>query len=253
MRDFTVSQYEQLLEHLMRANFAFQRFDEYIEQPLDRVVMLRHDVDARNQNSLRFAQIQHALGIRGTYYFRMVKGSFDRRIMEEMLRLGHEIGYHYEDMDFANGDPIKAIEFFEKHLAQLREVAPIRTLCMHGSPRSAYDNKDIWNHIRYQDYHLIGEPYYDINFNEVFYLTDTGRRWDGFKYSVRDKVSHHGQWPILHSTSEICEATKLEKFPSKIMFNFHPQRWDDGILPWLREFALQSAKNQVKKVLFVKR
>ncbi|MFM7814652.1 MAG: hypothetical protein ACKO66_09060 [Flavobacteriales bacterium] len=241
------------MDHLIKARFSFQRFDEYLRSPLDRVVMLRHDVDARNQNSLRFAQIQHALGIRGTYYFRMVKGSFDRRIIEEMLRLGHEIGYHYEDMDFANGHPERAVALFEKHLAQLREVAPIQTLCMHGSPRSAYDNKDIWKHIRYQDYALIGEPYYDLNFNEVFYLTDTGRRWDGLKYSVRDKVSHDGEWPTFHSTHDICEATKRDQFPSKIMFNFHPQRWDDGLIPWAKEFVFQSAKNQIKKVLFVKR
>ena len=29
----------------------------------------------------------------------------------------------------------------------------------------------------------------DVDFDEVFYLTDTGRRWDGSSVSVRDKVS----------------------------------------------------------------
>ena len=252
MRDFTVKQYEQLLESLIEARYEFQRFDAFLKAPKNRVIMLRHDVDARNQNSLRFARIQHALGIQGTYYFRMVRGSFDPGVIEEMLKLGHEIGYHYEDMDFAKGDPQKAIAFFEKHLAELRAVAPIQTLCMHGSPRSAFDNKDIWQHIRYQDYDLIGEPYYDLDFNEIFYLTDTGRCWDGFQFSVRDRVAHQSNWPVFHSTKEICQATKEESFPSKVMFNFHPQRWDDQLYPWCKELALQGLKNQIKRLFFVR-
>ena len=40
----------------------------------------------------------------------------------------------------------------------------------------------------YQDFGLIGEPYFDVDFNEVAYYTDTGRRWDGEDVSVRDKV-----------------------------------------------------------------
>ena len=59
---------------------------------------------------------------------------------------------------------------------------------MHGSPMSKYDSKDLWKKYNYKDYNLIGEPYFDVNFNEVFYITDTGRRWDGEKVSVRDRV-----------------------------------------------------------------
>ena len=40
----------------------------------------------------------------------------------------------------------------------------------------------------YRDYGIIAEPYFDVDFDEVFYLTDTGRRWDGDSVSVRDKV-----------------------------------------------------------------
>jgi|ERR1035437_5345325 hypothetical protein len=55
---------------------------------------------------------------------------------------------------------------------------------MHGSPLSKYDSKDLWKKYNYRDYKIIGEPYFDVDFNKVFYLTDTGRRWDGEKVSV---------------------------------------------------------------------
>ena len=41
---------------------------------------------------------------------------------------------------------------------------------------------------------MIGEPYCDVHFDEVFYLTDTGRRWDGWKALVRNKVPQQDLW-----------------------------------------------------------
>ena len=208
--DFTIKTYKKLLNALKSSGYTFQTFTAFLENPADRVIMLRHDVDARKLNSLRFAEIQHGMGIKGTYYFRMVPQSFDAEVIRKIAEMGHEVGYHYEDMDFAakrqkanseipkaksqqikvNADNLyrQAIQIFERNLKKLRELYPVKTICMHGSPRSPYDNKAIWKKYDYRDYGIIGEPYFDIDFNEVFYLTDTGRMWDGEKMSVRDKV-----------------------------------------------------------------
>jgi len=77
---------------------------------------------------------------------------------------------------------------FCKNLEYFRTFYPVKTICMHGSPLSKYDNRDIWNKYDYKKLGLIGEPYFDIDFSKVLYLTDTGRCWDGDKVSVRDKV-----------------------------------------------------------------
>lgn len=39
----------------------------------------------------------------------------------------------------------------------------------------------------YRNYGIIAEPYFDLDFSKVLYLTDTGRRWDGNKVSMRDR------------------------------------------------------------------
>lgn len=249
MKDFTLNIYTTLLDSLKESNYEFQRFDDFINAPKEKVVILRHDVDARNLHSLAFAKIQHEKGILGTYYFRMVPQSFDEEIIKEIQSMGHEIGYHYEDMDFANGDSTKAIEFFENHLEKLRSVANISTICMHGSPKSKYDNKDIWNKYDYKKYDIIAEPYFDIDFNSVFYLTDTGRRWDGHKVSVRDKVKSNEKFPVFHHTNDIINAIELGELPSQVMFNFHPQRWTDNKTLWYRDRAIQNIKNPIKKLL----
>ena len=87
-----------------------------------------------------------------------------------------------------------------------------------------------------------------MDFNKVFYLTDTGRRWDGDKVSVRDKVNSGFNLPF-HSTNEIIDAANQGKLPNKIMFTFHPQRWSDDKALWLKELLMQNFKNQVKRLL----
>ena len=249
--DFTIDQYQQLITTIKSEGYAFQTFDAYLKSPREKVVMLRHDVDLLPNNSLRFAKIQAEMGAKGTYYFRAVPESWDEKVIKDIRDLGHEIGYHYETMDTADGNIDQAWDQFKFHLEALRKIADVSTICMHGSPRSPYDNKEIWKKYDYKSLGLIGEPYYDIDFNKVFYLTDTGRRWDGHKVSVRDKVntSFTGTY---HSSNQIIEALKKHQLPTQIMFTFHPQRWHDDMLKWTNELIVQNAKNVIKQSLFVK-
>lgn len=297
--DFTKRTYKNLLRSLQNVGFFFITFEEYLrsQQP-EKFIILRHDVDLLPQNSLRFAQIQAEMGIKGSYYFRAVPESWDEKIIKEIASLGHEIGYHYENMDIAYGklkvesrkfkvDHLNTVESghpsgqgqshwsteydhlldlayedFCKNLEKLRQLVPVSTICMHGSPRSKFDNKAIWDKYDYKALGLKGEPYYDMDFDKVFYLTDTGRRWDGWKVSVRDKVIQQELWNkqglTFHSTQDIIDmidggrAPSGVEAPSKIMFTFHPQRWHKSIRLWILELFLQSTKNQIKKYYFVK-
>ena len=49
------------------------------------------------------------LGIKGVYYFRAVPESWDESIIKEIASLGHEIGYHYENLTTCNGNIEKGI------------------------------------------------------------------------------------------------------------------------------------------------
>ncbi len=254
--DFTIKQYTQLLKSLQDAGFFFQTFEEYALNPNERSLVLRHDVDARPQNSLRFAQIQADRGVKGTYYFRMVSQSYDETIIQEIANLSHEIGYHYETMDTCKGDVGKAYDEFCSNLEIFRKITPVKTISMHGSPLSKFDNRDIWKKYDYKKLGIIAEPYFDINFNELFYITDTGRRWDGHLYNVRDKATKEN--PVTNPeflnlryrhTADIISAVEAGSFPRKAMLNFHPQRWNDALIPWMQELVWQNVKNQGKYLL----
>ena len=335
--------------------FSFLTFEDFLANSSKKIIVLRHDVDALPQNSLEFAKIQADIGIKGTYYFRIVPESFDIKIIKEIYSLGHEIGYHYEDVSLAakkrqvtggrrqeddqNGSTVRlfddsmahgtayakastdtaglkaegkkgsvhrvqgseqaeelvsiAIESFKGNLEKLRQIVPVKTICMHGSPISRWDSRLLWKYYDYHAFGIEGEPYFDVDFNEVLYLTDTGRRWDGDVFNIRDKAVgknwegregecrlndietkeqsdiHEMQkakytsfspsafrfppYPKFHSTFDIVKAAEQGRLPDKIMITFHPQRWTDKPIPWIKELVWQNVKNVVKYFLIVKR
>ena len=169
--------------------------------------------------------------------------------------MGHEIGYHYEDMSLANGDVKKAIKHFEQKLKYFRAFYPVKTICMHGAPTSKYDGKDLWEHYNYRDYGIIGEPYFDVDYSQVVYLTDTGRCWDGYKVSVRDKIEkYQDEWTkqglVFHTTEQLINWLQDDSHERRnLLITTHPQRWTDNNAAWLKELTMQKAKNIVKRVL----
>ncbi len=247
-RDFTLHIYLKLINSLSSSGFSFQTFNEFLINPKTKVVLLRHDVDKKPENSLAFAKLQFELGIKGVYYFRAKKCSWNEKIIEEIASLGHEIGYHYENMATAKGNIDKAKVDFEMNLAQLRKIVKVSTICMHGSPFSKYDNRDIWKSIDYKKFGIIGEPYFDLDFDKTLYLTDTGRSWNARNTSIRDKVNSRHDFQF-NSTDELISSIDNNELPNSIMINFHPQRWNENKVAWFTEIISQSVKNPIKRLV----
>ena len=244
--DFTLKIYRTLLTSLQQAGYQFLTFQQFCEGRVgERFIILRHDVDLKAGNSLATAKIEHELGIRATYYFRIIPQSNKPQVIKEIAALGHEIGYHYEDLSLFNGDAEKAIGHFKDKLVYFRQYYPVKTICMHGSPGSKIDNRTIWKQYDYRDFGIIGEPYLDLNFNEIFYLTDTGRCWNGERYSVRDKVRTSFVCRF-QTTQEIINAVQAGTIPGKIMITTHPQRWTGSCWAWAWELLFQNLKNKIK-------
>lgn len=239
--DFTIDKYQELLQALKKHNHF----------------TIRHDVDLRPDYSLRIAQVEAAMGIHSTYYFRTVPESYDERIIQQIVSLGHTAGYHYESLTTCNGDMEAAYEDFCHNLEKLRKIVPITTACAHGSPKSRWNSQDIWSQY---DIHALGidyEPMMDTDFNKTLYLTDTGRRWDGYLVSVRDKVpGHQERWEkeglVFHNTDDIIHAINDINHPIHrydLLINTHPQRWMPMGTGWIKEALMQNAKNIIKRII----
>lgn len=249
MRDFTLKSYKTLLLALQQAEYRFLTFEEWMTAPAEgKVVVMRHDVDELAWNALKMAQLEHALGVRATYFFRVVKQSNVPEVIKQIVALGHEVGYHYEDLALAEGDVNKAMVSFEKNLEYFRSYYPVKSVCMHGSSTSKYDNRLLWNDHRLSDYGLVGEPYLTVDFSEVFYLTDTGYAWDGGKYATRDIVESSFDLHF-HTTCQVVQCINEGGFPEKALILAHTL-WTDRFVQWnwlhIREFFRNHLKQMSK-------
>ena len=256
--DFTLKTYSRLIEAFSKAGYRFITFQDYCEHGTeygdDRFAIMRHDVDKKAPNALVIAKIDAEAGIQSSFYFRIVEQSNQPEVIKAVAALGHEIGYHYEDLSYCMGDLKWAIQRFKENLDYFRQFYPVKTICMHGAPDSPYDGRDLWKRRDYHDFGIIGEPYFDVDFSKVYYLTDTGRCWDGFNVSLRDKVpAHQDEWVskgwVYHSTGDILKALAEGTFPQQLMLTTHPQRWTNHWGAWIGEYVSQSVKNMVKKRL----
>ena len=247
--DFTLRKYRELLQAFVESSYQIVTVRQYLESaPSGKVLVLRHDVDEQPQNALKMAEAEETIGVCATYYFRKVPKSDHPDIIRQIAAMGHEIGYHYEDLTLSEGDLSAAVDSFTRNLEYFRQYYPVKTVCMHGSSSSRYDNREIWTQVRLEDFELIGEPYLSFDFSQVYYLTDTGYAWDGGKYAVRDKVDSSFDLSF-HRTDEVIEAVRNGRFPEQSLVLAHTL-WTDSLPRWtflhLREFFRNRVKLMAK-------
>ena len=238
------------------SNYAVTTFEKYFthykatEEPC---IILRHDVDERPENALALGRIEHDFGICSTYYFRTVPGVFEPGIIRGLIDLGHEIGYHYEVLDQAGGDFLKARALFIKNLELLRQYYNVKTVCMHGNPVTKWINKDFWNGNTFDEFGILGEPYLSVDYRTLEYFTDTGRSWNS-RFRVKDVVditpSIHSRG--IRSTPDLIRLIHSRTLP-RMCINMHPHRWNEGLVLWIREYVWQNSKNAGKALINLSR
>ena len=249
--DFTIEKYRELLLALKEAGYELMRYDEYCEgKRAERMVVMRHDVDRSVERARRLAEVEKEMGVRTSYYFREKFVLNNGDDIKYIAGLGHEVGYHYEDLVAEKGDVDKAYARCMRNIGILRKLVDVKTITMHGSPMSGIDAKRIWEKYDYREMGVIGEPQIDVDWGEMFYLTDTGRSWNGV--SRRDKVAlMQSEWEakgwVYKMTDDVIKAVRNGSFPKRMMMTTHPQRWADGCGEWMWELMMQGVKNFVKK------
>ena len=249
--DFTLEKYRQLCTTLLASGYSVCTVAQYLGKPADtgKIAVLRHDVDRKPGNALRMATLEQSQGIKSTYYFRMNKSVFKRDMIKTIAGMGHEIGYHYEALDKASGNFEKAIHIFEQELAELRKVAEVRTICMHGNPLTKWVNRDLWSKYDFKSFGLIGEAY--LSFGSITYLSDTGRTWSS-KYKVKDRLPSAGNdtevaTVIVDSTNDCIDLIKRSEI-NALYILVHPERWSDNLVDWISYFILDTGVNLAKRL-----
>jgi hypothetical protein len=249
-RDFTLDQFKAICLALQGAGYQTMTVAQYLVEVSKNphVAVLRHDVDRFPGHALHMARMEQRLGICSTYYFRTNPAVFRPDILRDISGMGHEIGYHYETLAQSKGNYPAAIDLFEKELARLRQVCPIQTISMHGSPLSAYDNRDLWKRYDFRQYGISGEAYLSIDYHNLAYLTDAGRSWADNQNNLRDRVAGETTPSGIQSSADLINAIQEKRF-EQVCISAHPERWAANPQEWLVSMALDQAGNTIKAVL----
>lgn len=252
MLDFSQKMYRRLCRAINDAGYRTIIMGDYFT-PNDSGkprLMLRHDVDRDPMLAFQMAQIEHEHGLISTYLFRVVDTVFKPDIINKIAGLGMEIAYHYECLDRAKGDYQRAFEICRDDLANLRKLAPVKTMAMHGNPLTKWDNRDLWKKYDFKDVGIEVAAYLNIDYTKVRYFSDTGRSWDEGRGNIYDFV---GEQPAhtLKTTPDLIEYISHHKQDTCILA--HPNRWPDTLSKWLYNWAFDMAGNTVKGVIKVVR
>lgn len=252
--DFTLGSYMQTIAAAKAAGYCIGPIIDQFNQPggTQPVLLLRHDVDRRPQNALDMARAEAALGVRATYYFRIVPGAWNPAVIAAVRDLGHEVGYHYEDWHLAKYDAARAIEMFKDHLDRIRKIAPVRTIAMHGSPFARENNMTIWNHFDYRDYG-VEDCILSADWSEFVFFTDTGRTYAPTGANLRDYLGEAKTVDGVRTSHDLANYL-AERKAEKVQLSVHPERWTDKPFTWADQYARDFAANSVKRILkFVRR
>lgn len=154
----------------------------------ERFIILRHDIDRTMGRALGIARLEHSLGIRATYFVRLHASTyniFEYRVyqaLKEILALGHEIGVHFEAIDFAHifprEDP-KDVFLREKKILETVLNIPVYSAAAHGEHTSAGTNHNRSFFINTPK-EEVGIRYnaYDPEFTrEIKYISDSFGMW----------------------------------------------------------------------------
>lgn len=276
---FTFDSYRKLLDTISGAGFAVHGIEKIIEARIDgfipegKFVAIRHDVDYYPKRALVLAKIEAERETFTTYYVRRQFFDSDEHLnlIRQIADLGHQIGYHYEEVDTHQKAPNNqvardAVGFFVGSLLDLDKLGfPIKTVCAHGNPISDVDNKQVVHLLRNEKFldelaftfdrnmvkekvseRLIGDASIDITGQDFdIYIPDTGRF--NPRYNLKDHIDDcpTAKLNSLHDLQAILNNSKNQR----VYMNMHPDRWSGDIFTWLFDFGLDTAKNTVKRFM----
>ncbi len=276
--DFTLNKYQELCDAISKSGYTALTVEKYLAEGdvPKKFIILRHDVDEEPEHALKMAKLENEFNIHSTYYFRYTKEVFRPNIIKTIHSLGHEIGYHYEVLSKSNGNYEHAYKTFENELNQFKSLCSITTIAQHGSPllgelsatsfsgvyniiknflnhKKVFTNlieADLWKKYDFKKSGILGEAYTSINFNNIFYISDSGRDWNN-AYRIKDIVPDTN--PLfskikVNNTDDIINIVDKQKI-DRIYILVHADQWRDNYIEWLNWYTLQYVRNIVKFAL----
>ena len=134
--EFTYRCYLDLIDKLISDNYNIVSYGAECE---GKRVILRHDVDLDLKKAAEFAKLEKQAGngkVRSTYFVSISSPFYNlftkesRSFLREISSCGHEIGLHFDETQYENGEILNQVEREANILSDLTDM-PVKTVSMH--------------------------------------------------------------------------------------------------------------------------
>jgi hypothetical protein len=184
---------------------------------------LRHDVDFSPKKAVEMAEREHKMSIGPACYYFMVSSDFyniadkeNRRIVSQILDMGHSIGLHYDLSVLPVDDQERSMRILgEVQLLETMFDIKINSIVAH-KPSSGFIPSDILievlslvglndPHVRLQNYKYISDsgmnfredPFDALKFHKLIHLNIHPEWWDNKEGTYQDRIFDLGLDDIL--------------------------------------------------------
>lgn len=218
--DFSHQSYREMLQSFLQQGYRVCGFEE--ANPVERHLIVRHDIDMSLSLAEPIAEIESELGISATYFVLMGSELYSpftqasRRSISRIQSLGHDIGLHFDASCYENDSAsLDGAVDAESQALELITGKPVRVISFHRPIPELQGSGPLAG--RRHAY----EPRY---FSEMGYCSDSRGAW------------HYGH-PLAHEAVQVGRALQLLTHPiwwtSQVM---------DGPLPKLENFLNDKAR-----------
>lgn len=211
--------YKNLLKQILKYNYKIISVEEALANKKyysisKKLVLLRHDVDSDALTALKMAQIENELGIKSSYYFRIKTAKF--KIMQSIKSLGHEVGYHFEEIStlikkhgIESKEEIKEVKveaknLFLKNIQYMRSNFPLlsKVVAAHGdfvNRKTNISNLILLKENSFRKASMIDHEVYDKNILKLvnYYTADTFLPNNFNPYRPLDLVRDNASFVLL--------------------------------------------------------
>ena len=120
-------------------------------------------------------------------------------------------------------------------------------------PLTEYDNKKIWENCKLAKFNLLGDPYFSMDYNQMLFLSDSGRTWLVDTNKVNDRTSSTLS-PIdkVEHTTDLIDLINDGRY-ERICILTHPESWSKNIVDCFGFYLLGLAFIAGKRLLSVYR
>lgn len=243
---------ELYLDFLAKAKtegFSFLQFQDFLpgSNPLPpKHIVLRHDVDFAPEYSLEMAQLEHAAGIKSTFFV-LVDGQFYNPLHTEVIRqireiqsLGHEIGLHFAVSSAVYSDIGKEVAFRLEVLSSIAG-AKVRSFSQHDPVNAGFTDVTLPT-----GHHDCVDVSQVIRDHQLLYVSDSAMMWRRYTFhTALDQernlclLAHPHSW--LHSQDDYVamirelESVEVQALSDRYntfvdaLSNYYSRRLKEGI------------------------